>query len=395
MNTVAEQFVKLALQLGNHDEYFVDGYYGPQEWADEAKANPIALGAIIEQAEVVRGTFSPNDSARAKYLYQQLGSIIARAQLTSGVKFTFDEESKAIYDVVAPHRPDSFYADTIRQLEPLLPGTGSLADRFDTFRNRFVVPADKVDDVFKLANDEAIARTKKHIELPSNEAFRLEYVRDKVWSGYNWYQGNNSSLIQINLDLPITIDRAVGLACHEGYPGHHVYNVLLETHLAKGAGWVEFTLCPLYSSSALISEGTAEYGVGLCFPPEDRLAFEEEVLYPAAGLDPATAAEFRKVLNLMGNLGYSSNDAARAYLDGTKTKQETIDWLVEFALSTPERAEQRLRFVEANRSYVVTYNVGEDMVRDYVNAKAKTQDEKWKVFTNLLSTPQVPSNLVV
>ena len=37
----------------------------------------------------------------------------------------------------------------------------------------------------------------------------------------------------MNTDLPIYIDRAIDLACHEGYPGHHVYNVLLEKNLVR------------------------------------------------------------------------------------------------------------------------------------------------------------------
>ncbi len=52
---------------------------------------------------------------------------------------------------------------------------------------------------------------------------------------------------QVNTDLPVYIDRAVDLACHEGYPGHHVYNALLEKHLVRDRGWVEFSIYPLFS----------------------------------------------------------------------------------------------------------------------------------------------------
>ena len=52
---------------------------------------------------------------------------------------------------------------------------------------------------------------------------------------YNWYKGNLRSVIQVNTDLPLAVDRAIDLACHEGYPGHHVYNALLEQRLVKGA----------------------------------------------------------------------------------------------------------------------------------------------------------------
>ena len=73
------------------------------------------------------------------------------------------------------------------------------------------------------------ARGRAHIDLPDGgELHRRIRHRQESWSGYNWYQGNYRSLIQVNTDLPIYIDRAIDLACHEGYPGHHVYNVLLE-----------------------------------------------------------------------------------------------------------------------------------------------------------------------
>ena len=90
-------------------------------------------------------------------------------------------------------------------------------------------------------------------ELPENEAFEIEYVRNQPWSGYNWYQGDYQSLIQVNLDQPITIDRAIDLACHEGYPGHHVYNILIERDLVRGQGWTEMSAYPLFSPQSLVT----------------------------------------------------------------------------------------------------------------------------------------------
>ena len=105
-----------------------------------------------------------------------------------------------------------------------------------------------------------------HLALPPGESFTVEYVTGKSWSGYNWYQGDYRSLIQVNTDLPINIDRAIDLACHEGYPGHHVYNVLLEQHLVRERGWIEYSVYPLFSPQSLIAEGTANYGIEVAFP---------------------------------------------------------------------------------------------------------------------------------
>ena len=119
----------------------------------------------------------------------------------------------------------------------------------------------------------------------------------------------------MNTDLPTYIDRAIDLACHEGYPGHHVYNALLEQHLVRERGWIEFTVYPLFSPQSLIAEGTANYGIEVAFPGNDRIAFERDALYPAAGLDPSQAAAYAEVAALVDRLAYAGNEAARRYLN--------------------------------------------------------------------------------
>ena len=69
----------------------------------------------------------------------------------------------------------------------------------------------------------------------------------------------------MNTDLPIFIDRAIDLACHEGYPGHHVYNALLEKNLMRDRGGSEFSVYALFSPQSLIAEGTANYGIEVAF----------------------------------------------------------------------------------------------------------------------------------
>ena len=132
-------------------------------------------------------------------------------------------------------------------LNAVLPGSGPVPARLERYKQNFVIPKEKLDTVFKAAIAEAKKRTAAQVQLPPEESFTLEYVTDKPWSGYNWYQGSMKSLIQINTDLPIFIDRAIDLGAHEGYPGHHVYNVLLEKNLVRDRGWPEYR-CTRYSA---------------------------------------------------------------------------------------------------------------------------------------------------
>ena len=250
--------------------------------------------------------------------------------------------------------------------------------------------------MFKAAIAACREQTLKHVQLPANESFTVEYVTNKSWSGYNWYQGNFRSLIQVNTDLPIYIDRAIDLACHEGYPGHHVYNALLEQHLVKGRGWLEFTVYPLFSPQSLIAEGTANFGIEVAFPGKQRVAFEQSTLFPLAGLDPARAPEYYEVQALIDELSYAGNEAARRYLNGTIDRDRAAAWLERYALMPHERAAQRVRFFDQYRSYVINYNFGKDMVRRFIESRGGTADRpdrRWQEFERLLSSPRLPSGL--
>lgn len=404
MNPLAESYVKLVLAVGQHDGNYVDAYYGPDEWQQEAKSQRKSLDVIEQEAASLIGRLKGMSvrgaeelvRLRHQYLLKQLESLSARVRMLKGAKLTFDQESKALYDAVAPSYPESHFKNILSSLETLVPGKGPLAERMNRYKEEFVIPKDKLDAVFKAAIEEGRKRTRKQIALPAQERFDLEYVTGKSWSGYNWYKGNGHSLIQINTDLPIYIDRAVDLACHEGYPGHHVYNALLEQHLVKERGWVEFSVYPLFSPQSLIAEGSANFGIEVAFPGSERVAFEREVLFPLAGIDPSKANGYYRVQAALARLSYAGNEAARRYLNGEFNRDQAIEWLVKYTLVSPERAAQRVSFFDQYRSYVINYNFGQDLVREYIERKGGTAGrpaKRWDEFKKLLSSPRLPSDL--
>jgi hypothetical protein len=249
--------------------------------------------------------------------------------------------------------------------------------------------------VFQAAIKECRARTLAHIALPPNESFTVEYVTNKPWGGYNWFKGNFHSVIQVNTDLPIFIDRAVDLAAHEGYPGHHVYNSLLEKNLVRDRGWMEFSVYALFSPQSLIAEGTANFGRDVAFPTKaERMKFEKEVLFPAAGIDPKRADEYYAVQDLMKDLNYAVNEAARRLINGEIDEKAAAEWLQKYAVMEPPRAQQRVKFIQRYRSYVINYNLGEDMVRRYIEKRSGADpDKRWSEFGKLLASPRLPSSL--
>jgi len=403
MNSVAERYVKLVLAMGRHDADYVDAFYGPTEWTSETERRQLPLAEIEAAAGRLAADVPALSEAdrrdelvvlRREYLTRQLAALRSRVRMLDGEKMTFDRESQAIYDAVAPTRPESYFAETLAAIDRALPGDGPLADRYDAFRRRFIVPPDRLPRVFDRAIAEGRARTLAHIPLPPDEQFAVEYVTGKPWSGYNWYKGRFRSVIQVNTDLPVYIDRAVDLACHEGYPGHHVYNVLLEERLVRGRGWTEFTIYPLFSPQSLIAEGTANYGIDVAFPGDERLTFERDVLFPLAGLDGSEAATYARVRALADRLAYAGNEAARRYLNGEIDRAAAAAWLTRCAMMSPKAAEQRTRFFDAYRSYVINYNLGKDLVKQFVESRAgATSARRWEEFARLLASPRLPSAL--
>jgi hypothetical protein len=403
MDRIAPAYVRLALAMGLHDPDYVDAFYGPPEWKGEVEsAKPplekIAADATALLAELDKVSAGADEmrSLRKEYLHKQLSSLLARTRMLKGGRLSFDDESQALYDAVAPVNPDSHFQAILSRLEPRFPGAGTLLERYERWRKPFVIPREKLDLVLQTAIKECRARTAAHMKLPAGESFTVEYVTNKSWSGYNWYQGQYRSLIQVNTDLPVYIDRAVDLACHEGYPGHHVYNALLEQHLVRDRGWVEFTVYPLFSPQSVIAEGTANYGIEVAFPGPERVNYERAVLFTAAGLDPARAAEYYEVQGLVEDLSYAGNEAARRYLNGNIDQTAAAAWLERFALLSPERAKQRVRFFDQYRSYVINYNVGKDLVERYVGSRGGTTDnprKRWEEFGRLLASPRLPSGL--
>jgi len=127
----------------------------------------------------------------------------------NGTNFSFDEESRLLHDAVAPHHDEEHFKRLLSSLDSLLPGTATTSEKLDAFRKRSSFRLSDWMRCFPAAIAEGKRRTLDHIALPPEEKFSVEYVTGKPWSGYNWYKGNCYSVIQVNTDFPILIDRAV------------------------------------------------------------------------------------------------------------------------------------------------------------------------------------------
>jgi hypothetical protein len=152
----------------------------------------------------------------------------------------------------------------------------------------------------------------------------------------------------------------------------------------KEKGWIEFSIFPLFSPQALIGEGSANYGVDLAFPDDEKIQYERDVLFPLAGLDPEKASTLNSLNKLTKRLSHSTNATAQAYLDGKITRDEAIEQRRKYSLTSRDRAEQSVRFIEQYRSYVLNYNFGKDVVTAYIEKQGDDQKSRWQAFERML-----------
>ena len=128
MAKIAREYVRLVLAMGQHDKDYVDAYYGPEDLKKEAEGAKLTLddiGAGVKalQTQVAGVSMSADElwRLRHQYLDKQLSAMSARVRMLKGERLSFDEESKALYDAVAPTYPEAHFQDVLDRLEKRFP----------------------------------------------------------------------------------------------------------------------------------------------------------------------------------------------------------------------------------------------------------------------------------
>jgi len=399
LDPLAERYVKLALALGEHDEHYVDAYFGPPEWREQAATEAKPLQNIIDAATSLAAEVRAVDVAgdellelRQDFLATHLESLATVASMRNGEQFSFDEESRRVYGFVAPTFPVAHYDEVLDEIDALLPGDGELHERIYEFEQQFKIPAETAEAVIRAGIAECRARTLERMALPEGEEFVLEMVSGNPWGAYNWYQGDYQGLIQVETSRPLSLFSATRLGCHEGYPGHHAFSSLLDKKYRQDLGWVEFSVFPLFSPMAVIFEGSGNFAERVAFPGEEKTEFLRDVIQPIAGIDDVDFATRSKLTAARSKMRYVTIEAARKYLDGDWDREQTEAWLTNYALVPPENIESWFGFTNRYRAYRINYVLGEDLVENFVRRENPDADKEgdWKALAKLLSYPPTP-----
>ena len=353
------------------------------DWATYARMHEKAVALRTRLSKS-----STRDAARQALLLAQVDAIALRIEQLQGNDRSFDEESRILFGVVAPGDRDAEVRKALRsRIAALLWNPADTAQAYSRYDAQFVVPADRVPAVMKLALDQCRALTVGHIALPANEHVDVQYVRLKPWSAFSRYLGDAQSVIQVNMDYPLTVDRLLTLACHEGYPGHHVFNLVRDQALVRKLNREEFMVQPTFSPQSYVSEAAASYAPFLALSDADRLRIERDVLLPAAGLKNLDCERYLALQELLYQLHTAEPPIAREYLDGRLEFVRAADAFEHETLM--KHAESTLLYLNEFRTYMLAYSMGSDTVQSLVEAGNPTTDERWRRYVGLMTDPVV------
>lgn len=388
MDDIARFYVKCVLWLGVNDPGYVNAYFGPEKIREEALTvgvPPESVAGYAGELLAALDTVEPlSDNARVRHacLRGLVGALEARAGMLAGGGLSFD----AAFGVPAPEDDPVWHEGLHAALDAALPGSGDLAGRYQAFMASFVVPPDRLCEVFSAAAAESRRRTAEHIRLPPGEG--IEYLPGE---GCSRYLGGGRSIVRVDVDRPVTIDQVLPGVCREGYPGRHTIRTIRDAVLVRGRGWIEHAVVPAASPLATVSEGAARFGVEVAFPDADRVGFTEEVLFPLAGFAPEDAALLNAVSATATDLFFSgAARVARGLADGALSREEACGILGDVLLLAPETAEACLGSIEGFGAYPAAVSEGYRRVRDYVEGDPA---RRWERFARILTEPLVPADL--
>lgn len=408
LESIAEDYVRLALSLDELSEGEVDAYFGPDN------LRPLGLISLTELQQRLEELYEDlaalelsageDRRQRLQQRFDELRAVISYLQNPESMSFAeqagrlyglpleelpeetrLDDAGRVVYVERPPTEAEQRQSEILDQLRKLLPGQGSLPFRVASFQSRLLVPLDRREQVFERAVEACREASLEHWNLLEAEEMVVEWTRD-VSSPWHRYQGNGTSLLQINPLSIGYIGSMLDIACHEGYPGHHVQYLLMDSRQgAIGNLPIEETLVLLRSPLAVLLEGAADYGSSLAFPVSRRLAFEKEVLFPLAGLDPDLVEDYLTIHGLLNELGASTIPTLQAYGDRQLPRAAAAVRLESESLVSGPMA--LLDYVDRYGAYSIGYTVAEQRLQNYIEEQASGQSDRWNVLQGILVNP--------
>jgi len=385
------EYVRLGLRFDRLESGFVDAYTGdPRVRAEvENEAAPTPQVLRDQARDLLRELDSAGLPAdRTDFLRGQLTGLECTARKLSGEPVAFADEVRSYFQVDAVLGDPAVYAAAHKELDALLPGGGSLAERYAAHRRREECPPDRLEAAVHALSSALRDRVRGQYGLPELETVRYEVVTDKPWSGFNYYEGDYRSRVAINADLPHRLSQLPHLVAHESYPGHHTEHCRKELGLVERADRAEHTVFLVNTPECLMAEGLADLGVQASIGVGWG-TWAAEILGDLGLRFDGDLAE--RLAAAAAPLNRVRQDAAVLLHDRGAGTDEVVAYLQRWSLVSAERAAQQIRFLTHPlwRAYTSTYVEGFDLLSRWLADRPADQPVAVR-FLRLLDEPLTP-----
>ena len=372
LDQVGERYVRAALSLAQHDPDLVEAWRGaetlipgPRVPVADILADLQRLQRAIDQHS--NDVASAVEKARIDYLDHQLRALQFAASRLLGRTTSVDEQARDEFGLPFSQPDADAVARTLEEIARLLPGSSPLADRVTAFRSATTIPGDRKEALMQIALDACREAITTVVDMPKDERVTIRFHKNMPWDAFARYAGQHHTIIEVNDDGPIDMARALRLACHEGYAGHHVQHLLLD-RLLGDRRWPELQLTPGFGRHLLLMEGAAEVGADLGLPASRRATLYRERLFPAASLDPKHIETLVRLEELLPALLPVVTEVARQYLETRITQEQAIERLSSDALISNPRA--MLAFIERRRARALVYGEGRRVIYSMMGTRS-------------------------
>jgi len=389
-----EEFVRLALAINEHLPGYIDSYFGPGEWDQQARqAGKLPLPDLtrrVDQLALNVSQVNDWDAQRKDFLAHQVSAMQMSLRLLAGEDVSLVEEAEALYDIQPTWKDEAYFIEYQKWLDEILPKGGSLNTRLENWEKSLEIPIDKASGLLPFITSTLRELAHKKFNLPKDESFIVEFVSDQPWMAYNRYLGEYKSRIEINSDLPMQVNSLLTTIAHEGYPGHHTELSVKEAKLIRQKDYYEHLVTVINSPWCVIAEGIATSALETLLTDQELEDLYREEILPRAEMtqiDIKTMLEIsrakRKIRDLWGNAAFMLHDQK-------KSTDEIVAYLQKYELSTEQEANRAIRFMSGplDRSYIFTYTAGYDLLKELF-----THVNRDKHFARLLEEPVTPSQI--
>ena len=360
MDSAAERYLRLGLQLGRHADGIVDAYFGPPELAAAVQAEaPVDPRALVADAEALL------DELDDGWLRDQVAGARTYAGVLAGEPISYADEVEGCFGVRPAYTDEAVITAAHERLEELLPGDGTPAERYERWQKSSLVPPDRVEGLMAAVIEEARAWTRRLVDLPDGEGVAVEIVRDRPWWASCDYLGDLRSRVALNADLPMSAFDLLALALHETYPGHHTEAACKEQLLVRGQGLLEETLALVPTPQTLVSEGIGVLAPYVLLEGDGGAALAALLHDAGVELDLAHALAVSRAHD---PCRWAEVNAALLLHEDGASHADAQAYLTRWALEAPEWAAHLVRFMTepTQRTYIVTYSAGRELCGSYV-----------------------------